>query len=189
MGEDFRPVPVPIRLSCRYSNGTVVSCVARALAYDDSFLRVLSSEGFDKGIQLSVVAPFLDGIVTCRVSATSRSRDEAAYFELKLRFLKKPTPPTRLEVGSAAGEMRLSVPEEEKRPPVPEAVGLVARELAGRLEQGGALRYSQLLEMHLPAQRPNLLAISAAAVAMLLQEKSLLDVRHLVATFQRKSRA
>ena len=67
MGGDFRASPIAIRLSCRYSNGTVVSYVGRALHLDDSQLRVLSAETFESGVQLSVLAPFWDGISSCRV--------------------------------------------------------------------------------------------------------------------------
>ena len=76
MGADFHTDPVPIRLSCRYSNGAVVSYGARALAYNDSSLQVLSSENFEKGIRLNILAPFLEGIASCRVAATARSRGQ-----------------------------------------------------------------------------------------------------------------
>ena len=56
MGEDFHPAPVPISLSIRHPSGWVASYGARALAYDDSSLRVLSSEDFEKGTQLRVRA-------------------------------------------------------------------------------------------------------------------------------------
>ncbi len=87
MGEDFHAAPAPISLSIRHSSGRVTSYGARALAYDDSSLRVLCSEDFEKGTQLNVRAPFLEGVVSCLVSAVSRKRE---HFELDLRFLGKP---------------------------------------------------------------------------------------------------
>ena len=177
MGEDFRAAPVPIRLSCRYSNGTVVSYAARALAYDDSSLRVLSSENFEKGVPLSVLAPFLGGISSCRVLATSRSQEQPAYFELDLNILKKPAPVPQPKKDSAVQDPRCLIPED---------VVLAARELAARLEQSDSLRFSQVLQLFLPAQRLALLGVSSAAVALLLQEKGLLDLRRLVETLNRK---
>ena len=123
MGEDFHSAPVPISLSIRHSSGRVASYGARALAYDDSSLRVLSSEDFEKGTQLNVRAPFLEGVVSCLVSAVSRKRVQPGYFELDLRFLRKP--PTEVQPKKKAAQ-----------PILPESAARAARELAVRLERG-----------------------------------------------------
>ncbi|MBI4442484.1 MAG: hypothetical protein HY649_03810 [Acidobacteria bacterium] len=170
MGEDFHATPVPIRLSCRYSNGAVVSYGARALAYDDSSLQVLSSENFEQGIRLNILAPFLQGIVSCRVVAASRSREQPAYFELNLRILKKPPP--------AAPQKKLPVEAVSRL--LPEEAALAARELAGRLERGDTLRWAHIIEEIPASQRPVYLTVTAAAVALLLQDKGTLDLRHLM---------
>lgn len=170
MGADFHTDPVPIRLSCRYSNGAVVSYGARALAYNDSSLQVLSSENFEKGIRLNILAPFLEGIASCRVAATARSREQPAYFELDLRFLKKPVPaaPAKKVTVEAAGRL------------LPEEAALAAQELAARLERSDTPRFAEVLREISSSQRPLFLAVSAAAVVLLLQDKGALDLRHLM---------
>ena len=90
IGEDFHSAPVLIRMICRYSNGIMVTYGGHALAYDQSSLRVLSADNFEKGINLSVMASFLDGIAACRVASSSRCQEQPGRFELELRFLKKP---------------------------------------------------------------------------------------------------
>jgi len=186
MREDFRRAPIPIRLSCRYSNGAVVSFVARALICDDSSLRVLSAENFEKGVQLNVLAPFLDGISYCSVSTSSRSRKDAGFYELDLKFLKTPKPVALPKTTAPAERPKTTVPAEEKHPTIPQEVVLAAQKLAERLEKGASLPFSEVIELFLPAQRLTLLAINAAAVALLMQEKGLVDVKHLVETFQQK---
>ena len=171
MGEDYHAAPVPIRLSCRYSNGAVVSYGARALAYDDSSMQVLSSENFEPGIRLNILAPFLKGIVSCRVVAAARSREQPAYFELDLRILKKPPP--------AAAQKKASPVETVSRL-LPEEAALAARYLAGRLERGDALRWTHVMQEIPSSQRPVYLAVTAAAVVLLLQDKATLDLRHLL---------
>lgn len=179
MGEDFQSAPVPIRLTCRYSNGTVVSYGARALAYDDSSLRVLSSEGFEKGISLNVLAPFLGGIASCRVAGASRSSQQPGYFELQLKFLKKPLP--------AAQQMK-EAPQASARKGVPEDLARAAEELAERLESARGQLFSEVLKRAPASPRPLFLLVSAAAVLLLLQEKGLLDARHVLETVRRKER-
>jgi hypothetical protein len=97
MDEDPHSTSVPVRLSCRYSNGTVVSYAARAVSYDDSSLRVLSAENFEKGVTLNVLAPFMDGLISCKVCSTSRIPEQLAYFELELKVLKKLPTNTQLQ--------------------------------------------------------------------------------------------
>ena len=175
MGEDLHAAPVPVRLSCRYSNGTVVSYVGRALSYDDSSLRVLSAENFEKGVLLNVLAPFMEGIVSCKVWTTSRSQEQTAYFELDLKVLKKLAPvrpPPQ--------------PKDTASLPIPEAVALTGLRFAARLENVGSLPFSQALQEYQPAERLMLLAICAPAVALLLQGEKLLDLKHLVEAFRKK---
>jgi hypothetical protein len=168
MGEDFS-APVPIRLTCRYSNGVVVSYGARALAYNESSLRVLSSENFEQGIHLNVIAPFLEGVASCRVTATCRSRKQPPYFELDLKLVKKPVLTTRLQADQQAEQHKKGIPEE---------VVLAAQNLALALEKGAGRSFSQVLED--APSRPLALLLAVAGVLLVLQGKSLLDVRHVL---------
>ena len=109
IGEDFHSAPVVIRMTCRYSNGIIVTYGGHALAYDSSSLRVLSGDNFEKGISLRVIAPFLDGIAACRVASSSRSQEQPGRFEVELRFLKKPVPAARAGRRSALGRQAQEV--------------------------------------------------------------------------------
>ncbi len=178
MGEDFRAAPVPIRLSCRYSNGTVVSCVARALSFDDTSLRVLSSEGFEPGVQLNILAPFLEGIVACRVASAARSRALPAYFELVLQLVKKPSP--------VAKPIPLTTNAEDSEHLSEERIQ-AARKFASELEEHTQMCFSEVLDRVPPAQHHLLLAIAAAAVGIILYEKGSLDLKHWIGVLSRKA--
>jgi hypothetical protein len=171
VGEDFRPAPVMISLSLRYPNGVVNRSAAQALSYNDSSLRVLTTEEFEKGNLLKVLAPFLKGIVSCRVSSTVRSREQPGFFELELRFLKKPVPAARPKKDRAVGAARLFSRAK---------VVLAAEELAGRLERGEALRFSQVLQEIGAPRRPFCEAVSAVAIMLLLQDRAALDLRQVL---------
>lgn len=175
---DFHSAPVPVRLSFRYANGTVVSYLARAVACDDSSLRVLSAEGFEKGVRLNVLAPFLQGIVPCRVAAASRSREQATYFVLDLKFLKKPDRVIESHKAVAVEESGL----------VPEDVARISREFAAQLEQHQDRRIFQVLQQAPADRHLVLLAVLAAAAALLLQDKGLLDLHHLSEGLKLKGR-
>lgn len=172
MSEDFHSAPVPIRMSCRYSNGLTVSYGARALAYDDSSLRVLSSEDFARGITLNIFAPFWEGITACRVAASARNRKQPAYFELELSLLKKPLPAARAKKKPAV---------EQTRKAIPQKVAFAAEQMAAALELAADKGISQVWRQLPPSRRPLFLTVSAAAVLLLLQEKGLLDVQNLLA--------
>ncbi len=164
-------------MSCRYSNGMTVSYGARALAYDDSSLRVLSSEDFERGLQLNIFAPFLKGITACRVVASARNRKQPAYFELELSFLKKQLPAAQSEEKPAVEQTRKAIPEE---------VAFAAERMAAALELATDQGVSQVWRQFPPSRRPLLLTVGAAAVLLLLQEKGLLDVQNLLAGVKEK---
>jgi hypothetical protein len=69
---------------------------------------------------------------------------------------------------------------------IPDNVGLTGLKFADRLEQAGPVPFFQVLWEFQAAQRPILLAICAAAVLQLLQEKNLLDLKHVVEAFQQE---
>ena len=89
---DFRTSPVPIRMSCRFSNGITLNYYARAVTCTDRMLRAISVNPFERGIQLVIAAPLGDGIVRCRVVGITRSKRHASCFEVDLRFIDSPTP-------------------------------------------------------------------------------------------------
>ena len=181
MGENFRSAPVPIRLTCRYSNGSVVSYGARALGYDDSSIQVLSSAIFERGISLNVLAPFWKGMVSCRVAASSRSQQQPAYFELDLKFVSKLAPLEQAEagpLGDPAGS--------RTRKPLPREAVLAAQELAVKLEATPGRKFSDVLQETAQSRRLLSLLVTVAGVLVVLHEKGVVDVRHLLGAIRQK---
>lgn len=148
----------------------VVSHNARALSYDEKSLRVLSSQPFEKGTTLSVLAPFFEGTATCWVFGISKSQEQPGNFELVLEFAKKPA---LVAASPAAPQRQANSPEQiEMR----EAIEL----LTVGLYRLPAPRFSQVLR-EIPAElRSPALIAAAAAVIFLLQEKGLVDLSRLV---------
>ena len=102
----------------------------------------------------------------------SRKRVQPGYFELDLRFLRKP--PTEVQPKKKASQ-----------PILPESAARAARELAVRLERGGTLPFSQVLQEIHPTRRPLLCSLSGVALILLLQEKTALDARRLLETVEK----
>lgn len=162
--------PAPVRLSLRYANGMVVSHNARALSYDEKSLRLLSSQQFEKGTTLSVLAPFFEGIATCWVIGIARSQEQPGYFELVLEFAKEPT-----LVAAPA-----SAPRTQRNQPHQNEMREAIERLTTGLYRLPSPRFSQVL-LELPSDLRSLaLTASAAAVIFLLQEKGLVDLGRLV---------
>lgn len=177
MAETTCPSPTPIRLTCRYSNGIVVSYVARMISYDDKSLRVLSSESFDRGIRLNVLTPIFNGIMLCRVNAVSRS-SQTGYFELDLRLLPKAEPapqPAIVSMATSGGVLGAQL-------------ATVLSDFASRLEQHPGRTCSLVLRENPPENRFLILPMLAAAVALLLQEKEMLDLRHLAGNLEKSGK-
>lgn len=159
--------PVPVRLSLRYSNGIVLTQSARALSYDENSLRVLSSQPFEQGATLSVLASFFDGITTCWVFGISRSRDRPGLFELDIQFAKKSV----LVSQSPAAR--------QKQPRQPARQEPIEHLLTG-LYRLPPLRFSQVLREISPESRFAALVAATAAVIFLLQEKGIVNLGRLV---------
>jgi hypothetical protein len=170
--------PVTVRLSLRYSNGVVESHNARALTYDESSLRVLSSREFEKGTTLSVFAPFLDGIATCWVFGITRSDELPGHFELFLQFAKKPGLVT---VSPLAAQKQRSAPRSDL---LQEATEL----LINGLYRLPPPRFSRVLQEIAPDLRPAALVSAAAAVIFLLQQKGLANLARLIGEVQEAAR-
>ena len=178
MAEDLRSAPVAIRLAVRYANGNVISYGARALAYDEKSLHILSSEDFEKGTTLKVLAPFLKGIATCRVAWTARRQSQ--YFEIVLRFAGKPGKVSSLirsrpeaDTGEQAAPQRPT--QERATQIVRDEVAEAAERFADRLERTPSRRFSQVLAETPSALRSQFLLVAASATVLFLQEKGLLD--------------
>ena len=179
MAETTFPSPVPIRLTCRYSNGIIVSYVARAISYDDKSVRILSSESFERGIRLNVLAPFLNSITPCRVDAVSRSRQESAYFELNLRLIPKAEnapQPANASTGSLDSLL------------VNVRIATALAKFANRLEEHSGRTCWLALRDTPPEERPLIMPMLAAAVAILLQEKQRVDLRHLTGSLEKSGK-
>lgn len=87
---DFRAAPVPIRLSCPFSNGIILNYYARALSCNARVLKVLSLNPFERQLQLIVAAPFFNGMVRCQVASVARSKLQASTYEVDLRYVDAP---------------------------------------------------------------------------------------------------
>jgi len=162
--------PVPVRLSLRYSNGIVLTHNARALSYDENSLRVLSSQPFEKGATLSVLAPFFEGITTCWVFEIAGSKDQPGYFELDLQFVKKPV------LVSQSPVVRRKLPRKAEQVAVREAI----ERLITGLYRLPSPPFSQVLRELPPESRSTALVAAAAAVIFTLQRKGLVNLDRLV---------
>ena len=174
IGENFRSAPAPVLLSVRYSNGIVLNQRARALIYDESKLLVLSQEDIEVKTLVTVMTPFLENIVPCRVSSSSRNPEWQGYFELELVFLQRPRPTSRSKKAKAAFRP-------EKVPTAfPEEIALCAQQLAARLQQGSALPFGCVLREVPPEMRPLFATVGAIVVAKLLHDKMTVDLGRVI---------
>jgi hypothetical protein len=148
----------------------VISHNARALSYDEKSLRVLSSQQFDMGTTLSVLAPFLEGIATCWVIGVVRSQEQPGYYELALEFARKP----------AVVAVSAPAPRAQRTQSYQSEMGEAIEQLTTGLYRLPPPRFSQVLR-ELPSELRSLaLTASAATVIFLLREKGLVDLNRLV---------
>lgn len=168
---DFRSAPVPIRLTCQYSNGITLSYYARALTCNEKSLRVLTTQRFERNIKLNVLAPFLSSVAPCCVSSSKRSKTQAWLFELDLEFLS--------EVIWGRGEMNAEAEESDSSAELDGFgdLSVAASELATHLERSVTGKFSEAWRQLPAAQRPAHLVACVPAVQLLLQEKGKLDLR------------
>jgi hypothetical protein len=168
----------------------MVSYAARAVSYDGVYLRLIVNEGFEEGMSLAVMAPFLGGLTTALVSAASRSKNQPGYYEIVLRFGKGNG--SALAGASERQEQAESLqepagpgqPAGRKQPAkvVPEAIAQAAEELASALYRLPVPRFSQALQWTPAKSRPLALLAAVAAVVHLLEEKGLVNSTHLFRT-------
>ncbi len=148
----------PVRLICRYSNGMVKNFVARAVSLDGQALEILCTEGFEPGIGLTIMAGFLSGQQSSRVAAVKR--DPKAGFLVSLLLdpvtVAKPLPKA-VKTSSAAKA----------------AFSRYAKQLADKLAFAGKTPYRKAAFGR--GVQQGYVAVTAAAVLMLLAEKNQLD--------------
>ncbi len=125
-----------VRLSCRYSNGIVMTFVGRVVSHEDETLRVATSEKFDVGIPLTATCDLLSGPTVFRVANVTRWEDQAGFFLLELHLLTRPKPaaPQALAGPPATTVVaQPAAPELRTKTAVPEAFRSAAAVLADRL--------------------------------------------------------
>jgi hypothetical protein len=159
-------------MSIRYSNGLVLTHAARALSYDENSLRVLSSQPFEKGTTLTVLAPFFEGIATCWVFGVANSQEQPDLYEMILQFAKKPI----LVSPSAPPSTRRKLPRQAERAAMQESI----ERLITGLYRLPPPPFSQVLRELPPESRSAALVASAAAVIFLLQGKGLVNTGRLI---------
>ena len=186
----FNKGPVPVRLAYRYPNGSMVSYAARAVSYDGMSLRVVVNEGFQEGVSLTVMAPFLEGLTAGRVSRASRSKDQPGYYEIILRVGKgngsvlTGASEEVFQGTAGAGQLDGVEPAGRKQPArvVPEAIAQAAEELSSALYRLPIPRFSQALQWTPVKSRPLALLAAVAAAVHLLEEKGLVNTTYLFRT-------
>jgi hypothetical protein len=180
MGEDFGAAPVRILLSVRYANGIVITYGARALSFDDLSVRILSSEELESGIQVSISAPFLEGLVPCWVASISRNEEYPGSYEQELKFYEKVVPLAMRKRGRAADDASYLLS--------PEDVIAAAQELASLLESGEIFPFSRVVQGSPPKRRLLYCAVSAVALMLLLQDKAIVDLKRVMEAVNRVDR-
>ncbi len=167
---DYRDAPVPVRMTCRFSNGIMLSYYARVITTSKSSIHLMSANPFEHGVQLNLVAPFLNGIVSCRVYRVRRSEIDRSLFDLELRVVK--------ELGMEKDdEARLSPLSLEQ---LTETTG----QLADQLEKSMETPFRKIIRNLPESERHPFLMASITAVSALMQEKGYLDLQHALLAVQ-----
>jgi hypothetical protein len=152
-----------VRLTCRYSNGIVKNFVARAVSLEGQMLQVTCSEGFEPGIGLTVMAPFLTGGQTSLVTAVTRD----AKVGLQIISLKLQPAPITLRVPVKAA--KAVKPSSAAKA----AFSRYANQLADKLAFAGKKPYRKAAFGK--GVQHGFVAATAAAALLLLAEKKQLD--------------
>ena len=194
MAKAVATAPVPIRLAYRYPNGCMISYSARATGRDDDSVHVIVNEEFDEGIQLSMMAPFLEGLTAARVRSVKRSRKNPGYFEVVLQLgdgavasagpAEDADPPSHGSHGTANGEgpidQELAAAKPAPAAVVPDLVVEAAEKLAYELRKLPTRKISEVLE-EIPIElRSMSLLVGIAAAIHLLEAKGHVDARRLL---------
>ena len=160
---EFRDAPVPIRLSCPFSNGIILNYYARALSYNSRVLRVLSVNPFERDIQLIVAAPFFAGVIRCQVASVTRSKRQASTFEVDLRYVDAPV----LSGSRAYDAHRPDSPNLAGLPILNAEIAAVAFELAAALESSVGIPFAKAFAQ-VRDQNPHLKHLALIAATIIL---------------------
>lgn len=178
-----------VRLSCRYSNGMVMTFMGRLVSHEDETLRVVTSEKFDVGIPLTATCDLLSGPTVFRVAKVTRWEDQAGYFLLELQPPTQPTPtrPKPATLQALAGPPATSTvakparPELRAKTAVPEAFRAAAAVLADRLVLVGPRATLQdALDGMRPRSAKACVWVAATALLLLAQRNGLAESLPLV---------
>jgi hypothetical protein len=197
MAQTVLAKPVAIRLAQRYPNGCMLTYSARALAHGQTFVRVLVNQEFEPGIQLSVIAPFLEGMTMGRVYSVKRSEKQPGFFEMVLRIGEDAVSAVLVNSnveadgsGTRAGRTGSNPPGEngaagqaapvKPSSNVPDTAGDAAEKLAYELSRIPSRALSKALSEVPHKLRPMSLAVVIAAAIHLLQQKGYVVARHLL---------
>lgn len=180
---DFRSAPVPIRLSCPFTNGITLNYYARALTCNGRVLRVLSVNPFERDLQLIVAAPFFNGPVRCQVASITRSKRLASSYELDLRYGDTPT----LRGTSEDRWSDVSVDSSVEALPIHSVdIAQTASELAVALETNLGIPFAKAFaQVRVRDRHLKLLALIAAMLS-LAREKGLADPDVVATVLRRK---
>lgn len=171
---DFRAAPVPIRLSCPFSNGITLNYYARALSCSTRVLRVLSVNPFERELQLIVSAPFLNSLERCEVASIVRSKRQASTYEIDLRFVHAPISLGVREVTTTSEQVRVRrMPDVCPNPILSADIAEVAGEVASALETSLGIPFAKAYAQVRNQNRHLKLLALIAALIELSREKSL----------------
>jgi len=149
-----------VRLTCHYSNGLVKNYVARAVSLEGQVLQVACADGFEPGIGLTVMASFLSGRQSSRVTAVRRDAKAGSYvvsLELQPASVSRGAPARAVKPSSASKA----------------AFSRYATQLADKLAFAGKKPYRKAAFGR--GVQPGFVAATAAAVLLLLADKNQLD--------------
>lgn len=170
---DFRAAPVPIRLSCPFSNGITLNYYARALSCNSRVLKVLSVNPFERDLQLIVAAPFFGGLVRCQVASVTRSKRQASTYEVDLRFVESTG--LRADRGDPGWPEEIACPS----PILSADIAQVASEMAAALESSMGIPFAKAYGQVRDQNRHLKLLALIAALVQLSRERGLVSLQAL----------
>jgi hypothetical protein len=158
----------PVRIICRFANGLMQSSVARGISLKNNVLSVQTRESFETGIQVTVMAAFLEKTQPARVTSYKRGA-EPGSFMMQLT-LRPPISTKTAEIAESSGEI----------------FRLAAGTLSKRLATAGWIPYHQAaFERAAASERGPFLAATEVAVFSLLEEKGLANASMLKTSVER----
>lgn len=175
---------IRVRLSCRYSNGIVMTFVGRVVSHEEGTLRVVTSEKFDVGIPLTATCDLLSGPTVFRVAKVTRWEDQAGFFLVELQPPTRPKPATPQALAgppATTSVAKPAQPELRAKTAVPEALRAAAAVLADRLVLvGPRATLQEALDGMRPRSAKACVWVAATALLLLAQRNGLAEPLPLV---------